>query len=217
LIIALLLVVRFLQLRRKNAIAQLQIVQLKKDEADAQILLKEEMLKRSELEKYEAMLKTRFKEQEIEALENQFVALTVQKEKLEEQIVNQTEALKKYETQLAQIQTKLETKSISGFLKEIKQLIRSKLGENSRTKAYLQKIERINDAMLIQIDMQSEGQLSPAHLRYCVCFIIGMSIKDIAACFCVEISSIHTVRSRLKHQLKLDQDADLDDYFSRLP
>jgi len=60
------------------------------------------------------------------------------------------------------------------------------------------------------------GTISPIYIRYCICFIIGMSIKDIADCFCVEISSIYTARSRLRNLLKLEKDADIDVYFKNL-
>ena len=187
-----------LLLKRKNVIAQLQIAQLEKNEADAQILLKEEMLKRSELEKYEALLNIHFKEQELTEQEQELKLLLLQKEKLEEQIP-----------------TKFNSCSISGFLEEMKQQIHSKLGNNNRTKTYLQNIDKIDDALLIQINTRSEEKLTPVYIRYCVCFIIGMSIKDIADCFSVEVSSVHTARHRLKQRLKLDKE-DLDVYFKSL-
>ncbi|MDR0232677.1 MAG: hypothetical protein LBI82_11245 [Dysgonamonadaceae bacterium] len=204
-----------LLLKRKNVIAQLQIAQLEKDEAEAQISLKEEILKRSELEKYEALLNIHFKEQELTEQEQALKSLLLQKEELEEQILKQAKKLEKFETHLEQIQTKFNSRSISGFLEEMKQLIRSKLGNNNHTKMYLQNMDKIDDALLFQIDTQSEGKLALVHLRYCVCFIIGMSIKDVADCFSVEVSSVHTTRHRLKQRLNLDKE-DLDIYFKSL-
>ena len=204
-----------LLLKRKNVIAQLQIAQLEKDEAKAQIALKEEILKRSELEKYEALLNNYFKEQELTGQEQELKLLLIQKEELEEQILVQAKKMAKFETHLEQIQTKFNARSISGFLEEMKQLIRSKLSNNNRAKIYLQNMDKIDEALLFRIDKQGEGKLAPVYIRYCICFIIGMSIKDIADCFCVEVASVHTTRQRLKQRLKLGKE-DLDRYFKSL-
>ena len=212
----LLLVVFLLLLKRKNTLARLQITQLKKDEAEIQVRLKEEMLKRSELEKYEALIDIHFKGQELSEQKDELRSLSMHKEKLEKQIVEQAEVLEKYETRLEKVQTRLNTQSISGFLDEIKQQIRAGLGGKEQTIVYLREIDKIDNALLIRLDQQSDGKLSPAYIRYCICFIIGMNIKDIADCFCVEISTVHIARYRLKQRFKLEKDEDLDLYFKAL-
>ena len=205
----LLFLIYWLHLKRKNAIAQLQIAQLKKDEAEVQIRLKEEMLKQSELEKYEALIDIHFKGQELKLL-------IQQKEKLEEQILEQTKELKKFETQFQKIQTRLSSQPISDFLDEVKQQILSKLGDNERTAAYLQEMDKMDETLFLQLDKQCDGKLSPAYLRYCICFFIDMSLKDIADCLCVEVSTVHIARYRLKRRLKLGKDEDLNFYFKYL-
>ena len=212
LIAGLLFFIYLLLLKRENVIAQLKIAQLEKDEAEAQILLEVEKLKSSELEKYEALLDIQVKEQELTEQEQELKLLFSQKEKLEEQILEQA---KKFETHFEQIQTKLNSRSLSGFLEEMKQQIHSKLGNNSRTREYLHNIDKINDAMLLKINSQFEGNLALVHIRYCVCFIIGMRTKDISDYLDVEVSSVHTTRYRLKQRLKLENE-DLDIYFKSL-
>ena len=203
---------RFLQLKRKNAINLLEITRLEKTEAEVQIQLKEEMLKRSELEKYEALLDIHFKEKELTEQEQELKSLFRQKEMLEEQIIEQAKILENREIQPEKIQTRLNSQSISGFKDEMKQQIRSRL----KSTVYIRKVDEMDDALLINLEKLSAGKLSPLYIRYCICFIIGMSIKDVADCFCVEVSTVHIIRHRLKQRLKLNKDEDLDVYFKNL-
>ncbi|MDR3267365.1 MAG: hypothetical protein LBT24_07345, partial [Tannerella sp.] len=81
---------------------------------------------------------------------------------------------------------------------------------------YIKHIEYIKPSFIDTIMNVIDGNLSKQYLKYCICFAIGMSIKDVSDCCFIEQSSVHMIRYRLKKKIKLGNDDDIDLYLKKL-
>ncbi len=210
------LAVRAQRLKRKHVSDQLQITELKKEEAELQAQLHEEQLRRMETEKYEALVDVHFKELELSGKEKELQSLAQEKEQLLQQLSDNSQALEQYQLSRQRTEAKLNANSLKNLFKETEHLIISKLNRTRHFKEYLNRLGNLSESVLVQLDNQTNGSLSAAYLKYCICFIIDMEIKDMSICFSIEPSSIHMIRYRLKQRFGLTKDKDLDHYFANL-
>jgi len=212
-LIILLVSVILYRMRRKAAKNELEIIQMKKEEVELQLKLKDEQAARIELEKYEALLEIHLKELEIEGKDSELEELRHNKQKLDVDIQMYSEKLKRYEEDVEKEHQNSRTILAKPVVEEIKEMIIKRLSPES---IYISRLDAISNAFLNQLQIISQGSISVAYLKYCICFTIGMNLKDVTECFCVEPSSIHMVRYRLKKKLKLDNNDDLNIYLKNL-
>lgn len=211
-----LFVIRSQRMKHKHIAAQLQITQLKKEEAELQAQLQEEKFRREETDKYEALVDIHFKELELTGKTKELESLAKEKEDLQKQLKENAKIVDEYKSGKQKMEAKLNINSLKSFFSDMEKIILSKLGKTARSKEYLNRLNELDESALIQLDNRTNGSLSATYIRYCICFMIGMEIKDISDCFHIEPSSIHMIRYRLKQRLGLTKDEDLDFYFNNL-
>lgn len=205
LLLAIILILIYLfKIRRKAALKDLEIIQMEKDEIELQISLKEEQARLAELEKYNALSEMRLIRLEADDKEQELVNLRKYKEELDKQIELYSSNLQHYEALMSKNK---ERKMTELLIEELVTFINNKL--ESRSEKYIPKLERINDRF---IEKLSTNNISKTYIKYCICFVIDMDMKDIARFFSVEVSSVHVMRYRLKSKLNLGNETDLNLY-----
>ncbi|MDR2774457.1 MAG: hypothetical protein LBC19_06895 [Tannerella sp.] len=95
------------------------------------------------------------------------------------------------------------------IVEDLKRLINKQL-KNSLKNEYIRNIERLSDSYIETFRKKCNESLSVSYLKYCVCFAVGIGIAEVAECFCIELSSVHMIRYRLKKKFGLRNDDDLD-------
>lgn len=186
---------------------------LQQEEAKLKIKLKEEEAMRTETEKYEILsdnnlkvLALTRKEHEIRELINEKAALDA---KLEEY-------RRKFEGYEAVAGGDADIKENTGMQRkceiikeELEKLIVKKMPYKTEYLKYLALVKP-NAAELLQ--KSYSGRLSTLYMKYCLCFAIGMSIKDVADLFSIEDGSVRVLRSRIKSHISDMGDNDVDTY-----
>ncbi|GBU08095.1 hypothetical protein AwDysgo_14260 [Bacteroidales bacterium] len=205
-LVVLLFIVWYFRSRRKSDAARLQIINLKKDEAELLANLEAERAVNAELEKYEALMDVHFKDLQLEGKTREVEAFVKEKKDLDAQIASYSERLNKYEDALSSVRNKLDKQSVESIFLEVKALI----SKTTNSDLYIQKVNNVGENFLVFLESKSGGKMSALYLKYCIFFAIGMETKQIAEYLCVELKTIHMVRYRLKQKLGLGKDADLD-------
>ncbi|MDR1098203.1 MAG: hypothetical protein LBL57_08730, partial [Tannerella sp.] len=81
-------------------------------------------------------------------------------------------------------------------------------------KDYSEKLLHLNEASINNIKDRYDGNLSIQYIKYCICFIIGLEIAEVSACFSIEPASVHGLRYRLKKRFGLGPDDSLELFLS---
>lgn len=216
-LIAAIVMINMLRLKKRSVSDQLQIAYMKQEEAELKDRLKEEQLERMELEKYEALLESRFKDMAIEGKEDELNQLKKQKASLDKQLAEYAEKLEKYEEIFNKEQAKKEsaykkTKSVVNTLIDQIDLELELEGERVRS-VYIDRINALGEKFLgFLCEEYKTGNLAPIYISYCICFAIDMDRNSISKCLNVETKSIRQARTRIKGKLKLEKEEDLDDF-----
>lgn len=100
------------------------------------------------------------------------------------------------------------------FISEIKHLLDKYNYKDSA--AYVDRLQLINDRFITQLKEASGNTVSAIYIKYCICFVIKMEVKEIAECLSVETSSVHMVRYRLKKKFNLNKHQELNVYLAGL-
>ncbi len=215
LIIIFLVMIYFYHSKRKAAENEIKIAEMKKEEAELKLQLKEEQAARTELEKYEALLEVHFKELEIEGKESELNELNTIREHLDKEIEVYSQKLKEYERHVEEEHQSRKRTLAKPLVDEMSFLVKKRIHNYSEYN-YLEKLQLISNNFISQLESISRGSISSNYLKYCICFAINMEIKDVAECFCVEQSSVHMVRYRLKKKLTLNNNDDLNVFLGNL-
>jgi len=186
-------VIRWLLSRKKASDSQLLLAKKEKNEIELQARLKDEMLKKVKLEKYESLLEIHFKNKKISEMDDTLLGLKNEQDKLNEQIQNFTERLHLYEQE--KFKSKIEDTYFVNIAHDVYDRILNKLQEKA---GYLKAIRDLDDSFFLNLKNKFGEDLSAINIKYCICFAIGMNVKDIAKCFSIESRSVHRARHRLK-------------------
>jgi hypothetical protein len=92
----------------------------------------------------------------------------------------------------------LEQDPVEHTIEKIAQLISGSLIEKDIKKGYLENISKIDPKLLEQAYRTSEEKVTGMELKYMVCFLAAMDVKDISLIFDVEPASVRTVRYRIR-------------------
>ncbi|MDR2149106.1 MAG: hypothetical protein LBE91_21920 [Tannerella sp.] len=198
--------------KRKNIARQIALMNAEKEEANLQLKLKEEQAVQSELQKYEVLSQFNLKEQELHGKLEDFEQLRKEKELLDRRIEDYRQSIEAFESSVE--------KSVSEnnelqreITEELKLHIKKYLPD---TEEYVKNIENIKDDFVDNIQKTIDGNLSRQYLKYCICFAVEMTVKDVSDCCFVEQSSVHMIRYRLKKKFNLGNDDNIDLYLKKL-
>ncbi|MDL2228148.1 hypothetical protein LJC30_04600 [Odoribacter sp. OttesenSCG-928-L07] len=95
------------------------------------------------------------------------------------------------------------------LIQRIAQSISKSLIVNQKKNDYIASLIGLDTSVLEQVCNLSEGRITNLDIKYIICFMIDMDVKDISLLFNIEPASVHTVRYRIKkkfgdnQQLKL--------------
>ncbi len=100
--------------------------------------------------------------------------------------------------QLHSANQQLEQDPVEHTIEKIAQLVSDSLIGKDIKKGYMENISKIDPKLLEQAYRTSEGKVTGMELKYMVCFLAGMDVKDISLIFDVEPASVRTVRYRIR-------------------
>jgi len=208
------LIIRWLLLKKKTIGSQLLIAQTERDKIELQARLKEEMLKKAELEKYESLLEVHFKNQKISEMDDTLTRLKKEQIELNKQIQNYREQLQQYKQK--NFVSAIEDPYFKSIAHEVYNQIAKRLTNYNEKNSYLEALQGINDKFFLHLINIFQGDLSAINIKYCLCFAIGMEVQHIADCLYVDSGSIYVVRSRLRSKLNLDKTVDFNLFLRQL-
>lgn len=163
-------------------------------------------------EKHEAELQLKFEQEEQSRLKAEQELLTLQQQKLQDEVMANQLHIQHKNDVLQQLKEKWEDdQSVN-----LKQLIREEnLLDNDFEKAKFQ-IKEIHPNFFKTINEKAKQKLTPLDLKYCAYFYLGMETKQIATILNVEPKSVRMTKYRLKQKLGLDSAIDLVDYLKHI-
>lgn len=195
--------------KRKLVANRLHITRLEKEEVQLNLSLKEEQAARAEMEKYEALLEVHFKELNIEGKESELLALRAEKDELDKQIKAYSDKLFDYENSVALSSAVPTDENWTVIVDEMTQLISKRFKDDAR-ETYLLHLKKIDKNFLKRMEEVLPNILSSPYLKYSICFVLDMPVKDVALCLSVEPNTVYTTRLRMKKKLKLKSGDNLD-------
>ncbi|MDL2296786.1 hypothetical protein LJC53_05655 [Bacteroidales bacterium OttesenSCG-928-C03] len=140
-----------------------------------------------------------------ELKQNELLQNREEREKLQEKYDNleklagQSEKkANQYAEELEQIQQKLEQKPIQLMVEKIAGEIKKSLIEKNKKEKYLNLLSDLDIDMLEQGYLAAHEKITNMDMKYIICFLIDMNIKDIGLLFNIEPPSVRTVRYRIK-------------------
>jgi hypothetical protein len=196
-----------LRLKKRDLNNQIALINAEKEEAKLKLKLKEEQAVKMQLEKYEVLSDFHLKEMELIGKSKDLEQLWQDKAALDEQVELYRQKVEAYESMMNKDKgNDYDTHNV--IVKDLKYLINKQIKSPSSDE-YIYNIEQLSKSYIEIFREKSNENLSISYLKYCVCFAIGMEIAEVAECFCIEPSSVHMIRYRLKKKFGLGNDDDL--------
>ncbi|PVH25444.1 hypothetical protein DC487_11070 [Sphingobacterium corticibacter] len=159
-------------------------------------------------EKSEAELQVKLEKEEQSRLKAEQKILTLQQEKLQNEVMaNQLHLQHKNEV-FQQLKEKIDKDNVMN----IQQILRNEnLLDNDFEKAKFQ-IQELHPNFFKTLTEKAQQKLTPLDLKYCAYFYLGMDTKQIANLLNVEPKSVRMTKYRLKQKFGLDTETDLMEY-----
>ena len=170
LLIALLIFIRFHQLRKRNL----------------------------EQNIYESALLAELKQTELEQNLKEKEQLQQQYDKLETQANRNKQKAESYNEELMQIKQQLAQKPTKTMIGKLTGWISKSVMEKTKKDAYITQLSGLDIDMLEQGYLTANEKISNMDMKYIICFAVDMDGKDMSLLFNVEPASIRTVRYRIK-------------------
>jgi len=203
--------------KKKATEAQLELSRLEKRDAMMQIRLREEKLKKTELEKYEALLENHFKGEQISEMDEELKELRKEQDQLNLLIATYADKVKEYEVRRSQqIVFATSQTYYTSLTRDIYDLSTKRLANNKELKEYTGKLLNMQDSFFDTLNTKSSESLSALNIKYCICFYIDMKIEHIAECFSVEPRSVHIARHRLKSKFNISKEQDVNTFLKQM-
>ena len=197
-----------LRIKKRNLNSQIALIAAEREETKLMVKLKEEQTIKMQLEKYMALSDFRLKELELIGKTKDLEQLYRDKDQLDQQVEQFRQKVEAFEQSIGnEAQQSMDLQYI--IIEDVKRLFSRQL---LLEKKYCQKLEQLNRFFVDIINNKSAGGLSVSHLKYCVCFAIGMGTNEMAECFNIEQTSVHMIRYRLKKKFGLGNDDDLNHF-----
>jgi len=197
--------------KRKSMQRQIALINKEKEETKLQIKLKEEQTVKMQLEKYEALSDYHLMEMELIVKDKDLAQLRKDKAALDMQVEIFRRKVEDYEASVNRGEP-LHVDAWSIIVEDVRQLIERHFPAK---KEYGRKIRQFGKPSIDTLITKDEGSLSITHIKYCICFAIGMEISEIADCFSIEPQSVYMTRYRLKKKFGLSNDDDLDAFLQK--
>jgi hypothetical protein len=196
-----------LRLKKRDLNNQIALIHAEKEEAKLKLKLREEQAVKVQLEKYEVLSDFHLKEMELIGKSKDLDLLRQDKAALDEQVELYRRKIEAYES----VMNKGKAADYDTYNVIIKDLIFliSKHIKFPPGDEYIHNIEHLSISHIEIFREKSNENLSISYLKYCICFAVGMEIAEVAECFCIEPSSVHMIRYRLKKKFGLENDDDL--------
>jgi hypothetical protein len=206
--LAFVFVILLMRLKRRDLNNQIALINAEKEEAKLKLKLKEEQAVKMQLEKYEVLSDFHLKEMELIGKSKDLDQLRQDKAALDKQVELYRQKVETYEAMMNKNkETNYDTHNV--IIEDVKRLVNKQLKNPSKDE-YIRNVERLSHSYIEVFRKKSKESLSISYLKYCVCFAVGMGIAEVAECFCIESSSVHMIRYRLKKKFGLRNDDDLD-------
>lgn len=203
--LATLFIILLLRSKKKNLNNSIALMYAEREEAKLKLKLKEEQTVKMQLEKYEVLSDFHLKEMELIGKTKDLDQLYRDKEALDKQVEKYRQKFEAYEA-LEENEGRTNYDVLKVIKEDVKRLV---MKCTSCSEVYIQKLESLDESYLDRLCEHSIENLSVSYLKYCVCFVIGMEISEVATCFQIEQSSVHMIRYRLKKKFGLGNDDDL--------
>ena len=205
LFLAMLFLALLIRSKRRSLNRHLALVDVDKEDAKLKLKLKEEQAIKVQLEKYEVLSDFYLKEIELAGKAKDLEQLHIDKEALDMQVELYHQKVEEYEVSIVKGE-QMNYNIQNVILEDIKRLIMRQMPDRGM---YVENVNMLNKSYVDTIREQCDGNLSVSHIKYCICFAIGMGIADVAECFNIEQSSVYMIRYRLKKRFRLGNDDDL--------
>ena len=206
--LAILFLLFFLQLKKRNLNSQIALIDAEREETKLNVKLKEEQTVKMQLEKYMALSDFRLKELELIGKTKDLELLYHDKAELDKQVEQFRQKVEAFELSIEkEAQQSIDLQFV--IIEDIKRLFSRQTNIENK---FFDKLEQLNKSFISLINNSSSSSLSVSHLKYCVCFAIGMGTNDVADCFNIELTSVHMIRYRLKKKFGLGNDDDLNQF-----
>lgn len=196
-----------LRLKKRDLNNHIALINTEKEDAKLKLKLKEEQTVKMQLEQYEVLSDFHLKEMELMGRSKDLDQLQKDKEALDRQVELFRQKVKAYEA-MADKDKESDYDTQSVVVEDLKRLINKQPGLSSKD-GYIRNLEQLSKSYIEILRGKSDENLSISYLKYCICFAIGMEISDVAEYFCIEQSSVHMIRYRLKKKFGLGNDDDL--------
>jgi hypothetical protein len=188
------------------------LINAEKEETKLKLKLKEEQAVKLELQKYEILSDSFLKEMELNGKIKDFEQLRQEMASLNAKVENYRQSIELFETSIEK--SSVENKEIQNeLINELIPQIKKYLPDSQE---YIKNIEQLGDSFIENVVTIIDSNMSKQYLKYCICFAIGMSIKEVSDCWFIEQSSVHMVRYRLKKKFSLGNDGDIDLFLKKL-
>jgi hypothetical protein len=213
-IILIILLWSWLKMMNKNFRNRYELISTEKREAEINLKINEERAIKSLLEKYEVLTDNQIKEIEIEGKNKEMEILLQEKEALN----NEIEAFTKRINHLNKL---TENKKLAGatgntenqlIIEDLIAFLNKKLPQKPE---YIELLRSLDSEYVTLLKSSFSGNLSKSYIKYCLCFVIGMEISEVAECFEIEPSSVHVLRYRLKKRFGLANSESLDEFLKK--
>ncbi len=209
--IALFAIIHWQRSKKKAAYSQLQITQMEKEEALLQTKLKEEQLKDAERQKFEVLLKNHSKDTLISNMDEELEELKKEQARLINEIATHKQKVDEYEkNKNNKITFATQDPYYLELIRDLYDLISKKLKDVPEQSEYLESLRHIPDGFFVNIKKEYNGNLTVTNIKYCIYFLIKMKPKHIAECISVEPLSIRVIKTRIKNSFKLDKKLDFE-------
>lgn len=171
-----------------------------------------EQEKKLATEKHEAELQIKFEKEEQSRLKAEQELLTLQQQKLQDEVMANQLHIQHKNDVLQQLKEKLEDDQYVN----LKQIIRDEnLLDNDFEKAKFQ-IKEIHPNFFKTINEKAKQKLTSLDQKYCAYFYLGMETKQIANILNVEPKSVRMSKYRLKQKFALGSEIDLVEYLKNV-
>ena len=70
--------------------------------------------------------------------------------------------------------------------------------EKNKKDMYIRQLSNINSEILEQVYLNAEKKISGLDMKYIICFVTEMNVKDISLLFNIEPASVLTARYRIR-------------------
>ena len=190
--------------KRKDLNRRLALIGAEREEAKLKLKLKDEQEVKAQLEKYEVLSDFHLKEMELIGKTKDLEQLYMDKDALDKQVESFRQKVEAYEVSERGEQTNCDIQYV--LLEDLRRLITKQMPDKD---VYINNINTLSESYIDTLCEKSNEKLSIPYLKYCICFVVGMGISDVAECFEIEQSSVHMIRYRLKKKFGLGNDDDL--------